>query len=182
MERKRKAGAALRISIALSMLAAISIICGKYLAINAGEFMRFSFENLPIIFAGIAFGPLAAAAVGAVADLVGCLLVGYAINPLVTLGAVSVGLISGTVWHLLTKTELHPAVRLTLTLFAAHAVGSVVIKGIGLSAFYSIPLGVLMLWRLLNYLVVGIAEGILLFFLIKSGMVTEAVRKIKRGE
>ena len=180
MERKRKAGAPLRVSIALSMLAAISIVCGKYLAINAGEFMRFSFENLPIIFAGIAFGPLAAAAVGVTADLVGCLLVGFAINPLVTVGAGAVGFISGTVWHLLT--ELRPTVRLTLTLFAAHAVGSVVIKGIGLSAFYSIPLDALMLWRLLNYLVVGIAEGILLFFLIKSRMVTDAVRKIKRGE
>lgn len=182
MGRNQKAGAALRVSIALSMLAAISIVCGKYLAINAGDFMRFSFENLPVIFAGVMFGPFSAAAVGVVADLLGCLMVGYAINPIVTLGAGAIGLISGGVWYLLRKSELPTAVKLALSIFAAHAVGSVVIKGIGLSAFYSIPLGVLMLWRLLNYLIVGLAEGIILYFLIKSRMVNNAVRKIKRGE
>ena len=77
-----------------AILAAFSIILGKYLAINVGENFRFSMENLPILLAGLYLGPLAGAIVGAVADLVGCLLVGYAINPIITLGAVSIGFIS----------------------------------------------------------------------------------------
>ncbi len=161
------------------MLAAISIICGKYLAINAGEFMRFSLENMPIIFASIAFGTLPAAAVAVVADLIGCLMVGYTINPIVTLGACSIGLISGSVWQLLRKTGLGTPVRLLLSVFCAHAVGSVLIKGVGLSAFYSVPFGILILWRLLNYLIVGILDGVIVYVLIKSKTVMDTVGKIK---
>ena len=84
----------LRVTVFSALLAAISIVCGKYLAFNMGDFLRFSFENLPIIFAGMAFGPLIGALVGVVADLVGCLLVGYAINPIITVGAAAIGLIS----------------------------------------------------------------------------------------
>ena len=62
--------------------------------------MRFSFENTPIIFAGMIFGPIVEALVGTVADLVGCVMVAYEINPLVTLGAALIGLISGIVFYI----------------------------------------------------------------------------------
>ena len=80
----------LRILCAAALLAALSIVLGKYLAINVTDSIRFSFENLSILLAGIFLGPLVGGIVGAVADLVGCLMVGYAINPLITLGAVGV--------------------------------------------------------------------------------------------
>ena len=86
-----------------AVLAALSIVLGKYLAVNVGENFRFSLENLPLILAGIYLGPVAGAFVGAAADLVGCLMVGYAINPVITLGAVSIGLISGIVARSLYK-------------------------------------------------------------------------------
>ena len=78
--RKNKGLWPLTLTVMLTMLSAMSIVLGKLLAVNLGEVLRLSFENLPIIFAGLAFGPLAGAAVGLVADTVGCLLVGYAIN------------------------------------------------------------------------------------------------------
>ena len=80
----------LRVSVLMAMLSAISIICGKYLAFGVGNVLRFSFENLPIIFASVALGPIPGMLVGIVADLVGCLMVGYTINPLVTLGAAAI--------------------------------------------------------------------------------------------
>ena len=181
MQKRKKAAVALRVSISLSMLAAVSIICGKYLAINAGEAMRFSLENLSVIFAGVSFGPLAGAAVGVLADLVGCLMVGYAINPLVTVGAGCVGLISGGVWWVMKKSRLPASLSLAVSIFAAHLIGSVLIKGAGLAAFYSMPFEILLLWRLLNYAIVGVCEGILLYFLIKSKMIMSAVSSIKRG-
>ena len=95
MKKKTLGTRSLQILTFSALLSAISIVCGKYLAINLGEVLRFSFENLPIIFAGIGFGPLVGGAVGLAADLLGCLLVGYAINPLVTLGAAAIGFISG---------------------------------------------------------------------------------------
>ena len=90
MPKKGNAARPLRVTVACALLIALSIVCGKFLQFPVGEAMRFSFENLPILFAGMAFGPLAGVLVGTVADLIGCLAVGYAINPLVTLGAAAV--------------------------------------------------------------------------------------------
>ena len=85
----------LKLTVILALLCAISIVAGKYLAIRGGDVMRFSLENMPVIFAGMAFGPVAGMLVGVVSDLIGCVLVGYTINPLVTVGAGAIGLVSG---------------------------------------------------------------------------------------
>lgn len=168
MQKTQKKRMPLKIMAASSLLVAISIICGKYLAISGGEVLRFSFENLPIMMASILFGPVAGVAVGVVADLVGCFLVGYTINPLVTLGAVAIGFLSGLVWR--ASRAMPFALRVAVTVFAAHLVGSVGIKTFGLAAYYAFPLWQLMLWRLLNYVLVGAVEGTLLFILLKNKM------------
>ena len=158
----------LKILAVSSLLVALSIVCGKYLAIPGGEVLRFSFENLPIMMAGILFGPLAGVAVGVVADLVGCVLVGYTINPLVTLGAAAIGFLSGLIWRAFRSTPF--ILRVAITVFFSHLVGSVIIKTFGLAAYYAFPLWQLMLWRLLNYVLVGAMEGALLFILLKNKM------------
>lgn len=156
----------LRVLATASFLAALSIVCGKYLAIPIGNVMRFSFENLPILMAGMMLGPIVGILTGVVADLVGCFLVGYAINPMVTLGAACVGLVGGLLFRLLSKLPLFA--RVFLSVFTAHLFGSVLIKTWGLAVFYDMPFYALLLWRLLNYVIVGIAEGLLLYYLLKS--------------
>ena len=91
-----------------ALLAAMSMILGKFLQIPTpfAEFVRISFENLPVILAGILLGPIAGAMTGVVADLVGCLAYGYTINPLITLGAGAVGLVAGVLAWLLARTPL----------------------------------------------------------------------------
>ena len=81
--------------IRLALFAAISIILGKYLQIPIGDSIRISFENLSIILAGYLYGPFAGALCGAVADLLGCLFKGYAINPLITFAAIVIGTCAG---------------------------------------------------------------------------------------
>ena len=137
--------------------------------------MRFSFENLPILMAGIAIGPLWGCAVGAVADLLGCVLVGYTVNPLVTLGAMSVGLLGGLVFWICRR--LPRTVALILAVAVAHTVGSLLLKTVGLAAFYDMPFYLLLLWRLLNYAVVGAAEGLLLHFILKN----KAIQRLLEG-
>ena len=53
-------------------------------------------------------------------------------------------------------------------MLCGHLVGSVVVKTVGLSAFYSMDLFVLMLWRLLNYAIIGTLEGFILYLLFKN--------------
>ena len=164
--------------VAAALLAAMSIVCGKYLKIPVGDIMRFSFENLPILLAGMAFGSVVGMITGVIADLVGCLLVGYAINPIVTLGAMAIGFLGGIVYRLCAKLPL--MLRTFMTVVSAHLVGSVVIKTFGLAKFYSIPFFELMLWRTLNYVIVAALEFIIIYFVMKNKAVTSALDSLKR--
>ncbi len=180
MHGKKRGVLALKILTVSAMLSALSIVFGKFLAFNVGEVLRFSFENLPIIFAAYALGPIAGMAVGAVADLVGCVLVGYAINPLVTLGAVLIGGVSGICFTLLKRLRAPLWAQASFGVTLGHLVGSVVVKTVGLSAFYAMALGVLILSRLLNYSIIGIAEGLILFLLFKNKYFSSYIRTFTR--
>ena len=175
MQRKRRGGS-VSLSVTLSLLSAIGIILGKYLAFNLTEFMRFSLENTTVIFTGIVFGSFYGAALGALQDIVGCIAVGYTINPIITLGSAAVGLVSGLIYRV-TK-RLSAPVSITFTVFAAHAVGSVIIKSFGLAVFYALPYGVTVLWRILNYAIVGAVEVFVLYILLKSKPLLAQINKI----
>lgn len=166
-----------RLMVLLSMLVALSIVAGKMLAFNITEIMRFSVENLPIMLAGLCFGPIAGMAVGLVADIVGCIIVGYAINPLVTLGAVVIGLVSGIVPKLSHFKATVP--KVVLSVFVSHLLGSVLIKSFGLAAYYDFPIHITMLWRGLNYLIVGAVECVALICVLKSEGINKQIEKIK---
>ena len=153
------------------LLAAMSLILGKFLQIPTpfAEFVRISFENLPVILAGLALGPLAGAMTGAVADLVGCLAYGYSINPIITLGAASVGFVAGALGWILSRAPL--LCRISVSAIAAHLVGSVGIKTAGIAAWYlskySLGYVELMLWRLLNYTIIAALEIAILYALLR---------------
>ena len=169
----------LKVSITLALLVAISIVAGKFLAFRVGDILRFSFENLPILFAGVAFGPVAGTLVAVVADLVGCVMVGYAINPIVTIGAAALGAMAGGIPLILKKIKLSNRLMLAISVICAHFIGSVVIKTAGLAAFYAMPYFMLMLWRALNYIIVGAVEYFILMALFSSKGVTMQLGKLK---
>lgn len=58
----------------LSMLTALSIVATRVLGVQYGQFLRLSFGGVPIILAGIVFGPVPGAMVGIAADLIGFML------------------------------------------------------------------------------------------------------------
>ncbi len=154
------------------ILSAMSIVFGKFLQIPNPfqDFIRISFENLPIILSGFALGPIAGALVGIVADLIGCVLYGYSINPIITLGAASVGLTSGFISNYIIKKPLLLKVAVSVT--ASHIIGSVLIKSAGLAAWYlqKYELGYweFVAWRLLNYVIIATAESIIIYLLYKN--------------
>ena len=166
----------LRKIVICGIFAALSIILGKLLAFNIGELFRISFENLPIIFVGIALGPLWGMAVGAVADLLGCLIVGYAINPIITLGAVLIGAVSGIVSKLTRSLKIWA--RVFLSVFSAHLFGSVIIKSIGLSLFYGTDFWTLIPYRALNYALIIALEYIIVYILMKNKEISARIKSI----
>ena len=174
----------LRVLCIAAMLSAMSLILGKFLQIPNPfqEIIRISFENLPVILAGIAFGPFVGAMTGAVADLLGCLLYGYPINPLITLGAVTVGLVSGVMAGYVLRRPL--ALRVCAATVTAHLTGSVLVKSLGLAAWYlgSYNMGLfeLILWRLLTYAIVGTAECVILYLLLRHRALANQLERIRR--
>ncbi len=163
-----------------ALLVAISIVCGKLLAFNVGFILRFSFENMPIMLASMAFGPLVGGVTAVAADLIGCLIVGYEINPLVTLGALLIGLISGFVYRLTSK--LPTLVSVILSVLTTHIIGSVFVKTFGLAKFYEMPFWTLVAWRGLNYAIIATLEILLLYYLFKSKSVNSQLERIKQSK
>lgn len=163
---KKRLSGNLRLLAVSAFLAALSIICGKYLALSLGTVLRFSFENLPILLAGMMFGPFVGMTVGVVADLLGCVMVAYTINPLVTIGAACIGFLGGVLFRVTKRLPL--LWQTCVTVILTHLVASVLVKTFGLAQYYDMPFHIVLLWRLLNYVVVGVAEWLLLYTVLKN--------------
>ena len=167
--------------VCAAMLAAISVVigifCKSFLNFGNGLF-RITLENFPIILSGLAFGPVVGACVGAVADIISFMLSTQtlAISPIVTLGAAAVGAVSGLMSHYVFKREGN--VRVVLSVSVAHLVGSVLIKSVGLFAYYEW----LVLWRIPTYIVIAVIEAGLLCYLYKSPVFAKIFKLGRRDE
>ena len=155
-----------------AMSIVIGIICKNFLDFGSG--IRITFENLPIILAGIFFGPWVGGAVGIVADLISYLLSSQAYPPnlIVTFGAFSVGAVSGLVAKYVIRP--HCIKQIVVSGAAAHLVGSMIIKSIGLYQFFQ--WGVL--FRIPLYLVLASVEICLLCMLWKQASFRRLLEKL----
>lgn len=106
----------------MGMLTALSIVATRVLGIQYGQFLRLSFGGVPIILAGIMFGPVPGAMVGTAADLIGFMLnpMGGAYFPGFTLTSALTGVIPPLVLRLFSGP------RTAAKLFGAVAVTQVV--------------------------------------------------------
>ena len=169
MRQKKKISlfGSIRVLTMSAMLIATSVVigmfCKTFLNFGLGLF-RVTFENLPILMAGVMFGPVIGAVAGAATDIISYLLSpqAYPINLLVTLGATMIGLVSGLLSHYVFRKPGY--MRIILPCSLAHIIGSMIIKPIGLVQFY----GVAVLWRIPLYLVIAPIEITLLCMLYKS--------------
>ena len=168
-----------RIMAVSALLAAMSIVFGKFLAVNIGSTFRFSLENLPVLMAGCFFGPVVGGAVGAGADIIGSLLRGYAINPLITVGAAAVGITAGIVSRrfFIGRINLNTAASVA----AAHLIGSVLIKSAALCIAFDAP-AVTFLYRLMIYAATGAIEGTIIYILRTNKAFTAQLDRIRRYE
>lgn len=157
----------------LALLTAMSIVFARVLTVSTG-FLRFNLGALPTHLAAVWFGPMGGFAVGALADLIGGTLSGYSINPLITLGAGSVGLVSGLLFEKLHSLRL--GLRLQISVTAGHLVGSVVINSLALHIFYGYSWPLLAA-RIPNALVLAVVNTVLLRIMMENKAILAAVKK-----
>ena len=163
----------LRILTFCALLVAMSIVFSRVLSISTG-FLRFNLGSLPVVLAAVLFVPGAGFVVGALADAIGGVLAGYAINPLITLGAGAVGFFAGWGWrHLPARTD---SLRLAGGILLGHIVGSMVLNSLALHLFYGYAWAVLAA-RIPNALVLAGAE----FVLVRALLANHALMAAARG-
>ncbi len=120
----------------MGLCTAMTIVLDKFVAFPIGNSIRVGLGALPVIFAAIYLSPIAGAVIACVADILGCLLVGYSINPLITLGFVLTAFLSGVFYNcVFTKVPL--TLRLFLSVIPAAAVGSALVTSFGLWLYYA---------------------------------------------
>ena len=119
-------------------------------------------------------GPGAGFAVGAVADIIGGVLAGYAINPLITLGAGAIGLVAGFAWQKLSS--LSTNLRLAASVLLGHFVGSMVITSLALRLFYGYPWATLAV-RIPNALILSAVNVVLLRILLENRSLMKLAKK-----
>ena len=167
----------IKIMTMAAMLTAMSVVIGifcKSLLNFGGGLFRITFENLPILMSGIMFGPIVGGIVGAATDIISYLLSNqaYPINLIVTLGATSVGIVSGLFSKYVFKKR--GVSRIIFSSAFAHIVGSMIIKPIGLFQFYQWAV----LWRVPMYLVIAPIEILIICLMYKN----RSVKKLLDGD
>ena len=90
--QKNKNRWSVKVLVFMSLLVAMHLILTRIIAVDIGPY-RISVGSVCTILAGLWFGPVAGGCCGLAADLLGCFMKGYAINPLITLAAVLWGVI-----------------------------------------------------------------------------------------
>ncbi len=176
-----KSGSAIRHITLSAMFIAMSVVIGIFCksVLNFGNgLFRVTFENLPIILSGVMFGPVTGATVGVLSDIISYLLSGqsYPLNLIVTLGAMSVGLVSGLVSRFWIKKRGTAQIAVSATL--AHLVGSMIIKPIGLYQFY----GIAVLFRIPLYIAVAAIEILILCLLYKKSGFRRLIDELDRED
>lgn len=164
-----------RVMIISALFVALSIVLGKFLAFNIGDSIRISLENLPILMAGIFFGPYVGGAVAIAADLIGCVLKGYAINPVITLGAASIGILAGVVSMYLRNKNM--TLNIAVSIAVSHIIGSLIIKSLGQRIYFHTPYEVLA-WRIPTYIATGLLEFVIISLLLNNKAFTTQLGKI----
>lgn len=148
----------------LGVLIACSILLSRFLGFYLNDTMRISFGSIPILLAGIWFGPLAGGIVGGAADILGATLFsGLGFYPPITVGPILIGVIAGiAAKYFLKRTTF---LSIAAVVLASEILGSVLWTSFALSLMTSMPFLTVMLGRIPLQILLEAIE-ILLVYLI----------------
>lgn len=118
----------------MAVLAALEVVLARFIVPMPNPTMRFSIEAVPIIIAGLLFGPVPGMLVGFVGDAVGTLFSGYGYNPAFAVPPIMIGLSAGLLRPILYRKVSY--LRILATFAPAVVLGSILWQSYWLSFFY----------------------------------------------
>ena len=168
-----------------ALLTALSVILARLLTIIPSEISRFSLEAVPILLAGLLFGPVPGAAVGFAADFIGCLFSPFGYTPIFCLPPILyglwAGLLRGYVW---TKPTVW---RVALAVFPAALCGSVLWQSAALALVYGGEAKLaFFLTRLasrsIQFAVTGVIDTAAVWLLLRRNALSPVLHRLKTKE
>ncbi len=178
MEKNNKSTFQTRTLVFLALLVAMQIVLVRIVSIDLG-FARVTIGNLPVVLAGMWFGPVAGALTGLVADVLGCFMRGYAVNPLITLSVIVWGVIPVWMSPLMTGSRTRKMVVMSLALLLTSVIGTVFLTTLGLVLMNGYDLRAILPSRLIQWAVLTPVYCVLVNALYFSPL-TELVRGAAR--
>ncbi len=162
-----------RTLVSSALLSAMSIVFARLLVIWITPSVRISFGNIPIMMAGIMFGPVAGILVGAVADTVGAAFLSpYGWYAPLTVGPMLAGLIPALLRsQILRKTNY---LRVLRTVLLTNVISSMAYTTWVLSGYNGTPIGALLAARIPLYTCISFVEAVVILLLIKSPLMRAA--------
>lgn len=160
-----------RVLTTCALLSAAAIILSRLIIPMPNVTTRFSLEAIPYFLAGMLFGPLPGALVGAASDVIGCLFSGYGFNPLFSIPPILYGLTSGVFRRFVA--DKPTMFRIGLVFSIPVILGSILYQSWALAfvyggkAFESFFITKL-LTRSVQFAATWLAETIIVYILIKS--------------
>jgi len=150
-----------------ALLAAVSIVLARLCVIWITPSVRVSFGNIPIMLAGLMFGPVAGVLAGAVADIVGATLLSpYGWYAPLTAGPMLIGLIAALPRRWVRQGNTYWK-TLAMTL-GANVIASMAYTTWILSGYQGTPIGALLAARVPLYIGMSLIEALVLTALLHS--------------
>ena len=168
----------------MAMLSALIVIVARFCAIPINEGLRLGFDSIPVLLAGIWLGPIPAAIVGGLADVVGTLINSYGgpYFPPMTVTPMLVGIVAGVMAKCVFKGELN-FWKLAVTVIVSDVIGNIFYGSLALSWYYQIILDmpqqtfiVVFLMRLTK--LITVATDTVLVWVLHGGLYNRVIKKM----
>ena len=154
MQKNKKMTWDTRTLVFLGLLVAMHIVLVRLVVIDLGSY-RINIGSVCTILAGLWFGPVAGGVSGLISDVLGCILKGYAINPLITVAAILWGVIPALMRPLMTGSKVKKTGMLWLSVVVTSILATLVFTTAGLVLllgynFYAIMPGRIVQWAIMT--------------------------------
>lgn len=143
-----------RTLVFLGLLVAMHIVLVRIVVIDLGSY-RITIGSICTILAGLWFGPVAGGVSGLISDILGCILKGYAVNPLITVAAILWGVIPALMRPLMAGGKVRKTAMLCVSVVVTAILSTLVFTTAGLVLllgynFYAIMPGRVVQWALMT--------------------------------
>ena len=137
----------------MALLVAMHLVLTRVLVVELGAY-RISVGSVCTILAGLWMGPAAGAVCGFTADILGCFMKGYAVDPFITTAAVCWGLLPGLAKYFYAgRSRKGKTVGIVLSIVVTAVISSLVLTTSGLVLFQGYNFFTIIPGRLVQFVI-----------------------------